>query len=181
MLRKKKTLPLPLLFVGTVWLVCLCSCEQTHTANLNLISHIKNKEEKNLGESRGGFLTLSPHFSRSLSLSLCLYLIYGFTWTLGNAAAPTSNITLSYKPAFWCSWDQKLTAARLPSEDGSGCICAWVWDFKEAAGGKKVAFGLGQTLLSSQNGQDNWPNLSGSCLQKLADTGGEIGINRINT
>ena len=128
-----------------------------HTANLNLISQIKNKKKRIWEGGVGGFF-----------FSFCLYLIYGFTWTLGNAAAPTSNITLSYKPAFWCCWDQRLTAQRLPNEDGSGCICAWVWDFKEAA--EKVAFGLGQTLLSSQNGRDNWPSLSGSWLEKLADT-----------
>lgn len=68
-------------------------------------------------------------------------LSYGLTRTLGNAAAPTSNITLSYKPGFDVAKIKGCSGAAEPRWQ-RGCMCARGRGFKEAAG--KGAFGPGQ-------------------------------------
>lgn len=84
----------------------------------------------------------------NFSLSFCLYLIYGFTWTLGNAAALTSNITLSYKPAFWCCRDQRLAG---------GTLAKWRWQRVHMCMSVRFQRGSGKTSVWARSDTSEQP------------------------
>lgn len=106
------------------------------------------------------------------SFSPCLYLIYGYTWTLGNAAVPTSNITLSYKLSFWCCWDQRSREMLLPNEDGRERICARVWDFRERERESSVQGGSCSIVFRCKYWNSSWQK----CIWTRTNHNGYVSI-----